>query len=47
MDIILQVAGFIGDVYGTVGHAFICSKVALAEVYVRMPQRHQKNQKII
>ena len=32
MDAILQVAGFIGNVYGTVGHAFICRKVALAEV---------------
>ena len=37
MDVILQVADFIGSVYGTVGHAFICSKVALAEVYARMP----------
>ena len=37
MDVILQVADFIGSVYGTVGHAFICSKVALAEVYAHVP----------
>ncbi len=32
MDAILQVAGFIGNMHGTVGDAFICSKVALVEV---------------
>jgi iterative type I PKS product template protein len=32
MDAILQVAGFIGNMHGAVGDAFICSKVALAEV---------------
>jgi thioesterase domain-containing protein/acyl carrier protein len=32
MDAILQVAGFIGNMHGTVGDALICSKVALAEV---------------
>ncbi|KAF8271958.1 hypothetical protein EI94DRAFT_1796609 [Lactarius quietus] len=32
MDAILQVAGFIGNMRGTVGNAFICNKVALAEV---------------
>ena len=37
MDVILQVADFIGSVYGTVGHVFVCSKVALAEVYARVP----------
>ena len=37
MDVILQVAGFIGSVYGTVGHAFICSKVTLTEVYAHVP----------
>ena len=37
MDVILQVANFISSVYGTVGHAFICSKVALAEVYAHVP----------
>ena len=32
MDAILQVVGFIGNMHGTVGDAFICSKVAVAEV---------------
>ena len=32
LDAILQVAGFIGNMYATVGDGFICSKVALAEV---------------
>ncbi|KAH9041988.1 polyketide beta-ketoacyl-synthase [Lactarius pseudohatsudake] len=32
MDAILQVAGFVGNMHGTVGDAFICSKVALVEV---------------
>ena len=32
MDAILQVSGFIGNMLGAVGDAFICSKVALVEV---------------
>ena len=31
-DAILQVAGFIGNMHGTVGDAFICSKMAVAEM---------------